>query len=157
MITVAVNASPIIGLAKIRKLYLLSRLYGEVIIPPAVYEDVVVRGAGRVGARALNNAVQAGWIRIVAPSDPMQVPLPLRGTGEGEVVALVLCGQACMAIVDDRKARQICDLLGVRYLSTGMVLKDAASQGLIRNLRTTLHRLQARGFGIFDIDLLLEE
>jgi len=37
-----------------------------------------------------------------------------------------------------------------------VVLKDAASQGLIRDLAKTLHRLQQKGFGIFDYAKLIE-
>jgi hypothetical protein len=47
-------------------------------------------------------------------------------------------------------------LLGIRHISTGSVLKDAASQGLIRDLAKTLHRLQQKGFGIFDYAKLTE-
>ncbi len=156
-LTVAVDASPLIGLAKIRRLRLLARLYPIVIIPPAVYEDVVVRGAGRAGANAVRRAVREGWIRIVAPADSTRVPPSLQGTGEGEVIALMLCGQADVAIVDDRKARHLCDALGIRHISTGLVLKDAASLGLIRDLAKTLDRLQERGFGIFERELLLKD
>jgi predicted nucleic acid-binding protein len=91
----------------------------------------------------------------VEPADATRIPPPLRGTGEGEVIALVLCNQADIAVVDDRKARRWCDLLGVRRLSTGLVLKDAAERGLIRDLTKTLQQLQERGFGIFDYSQLL--
>lgn len=123
----AVDASPIIGLSKIRKLRLLPRLYDEIIIPPLVYEDVVVRGAGRAGSRALKIAVETGWIQIVHPP-PNLVPPPLLGTGEGEVIALALGGLVDMVVVDDKKARRLCDVLGVRHLSTGTVLKDATTR-----------------------------
>jgi len=93
----------------------------------------------------------------VTPADPARVPPSLHGTGEGEVIALVLCRQADVAIVDDRKARNLCTLLGIRHISTGMVLKDAASQGLIRDLARTLNRLQQKGFGIFDYGQLIED
>jgi len=156
-LTVAVDASPLIGLAKIRKLRLLAQLYPSVVIPPTVYADVVIRGAGLAGARAVRRAVADGWIQVVAPADPTRIPPPLQGTGEGEVIALVLCGQADVAIVDHRKARNLCDLLGVRRISTGLVLKDAASQGLIRDLAKTLEQLQERGFGIFDYAQLIRD
>jgi predicted nucleic acid-binding protein len=47
--------------------------------------------------------------------------------------------------------------LGIRHISTGMVLKDAASQGLIRDLAKTLNRLQQKGFGISDYAQLIED
>jgi uncharacterized protein len=68
-IVVAVNASPLIGLAKGRRLSLLRLLYDEVLIPSLVYDDVVVQGHGRTGARAVRNVVTAGWLQVVAVSD----------------------------------------------------------------------------------------
>jgi predicted nucleic acid-binding protein len=62
---VIVNVSPLIGLAKAGRLRLLGALYDEVLIPPAVYEDVVIKGRRRIGARAVKNAVQTGWIKVV--------------------------------------------------------------------------------------------
>ena len=44
------NTSPIINLAMINQLNLLERLYGTVIIPPAVYDEIVTGGAGQPGA-----------------------------------------------------------------------------------------------------------
>ena len=88
-IVVAVNASPLIGLAKGRRLPLLRLLYDEVLIPSLVYDDVVVKGLRRTGARAVGNAVTAGWLQVVAVSDASVVPAEFRGTGEGEVIATV--------------------------------------------------------------------
>ena len=64
-IIVAVNASPLIGLVKGGRLSLLGVLYDEVIIPLSVYDDVVVKGHGRPGAKAVHNAIKAGWIKVV--------------------------------------------------------------------------------------------
>jgi len=44
------NASPIISLARIGKLDLLHQLYGELIVPEAVWDEVVVKGIGQPGA-----------------------------------------------------------------------------------------------------------
>jgi predicted nucleic acid-binding protein len=38
------NASPLINLARIGKLGLLQKLYGELIIPGAVWQEIVVEG-----------------------------------------------------------------------------------------------------------------
>jgi predicted nucleic acid-binding protein len=44
------NASPLINLARIGKLGLLDKLYGELIIPEAVWQEIVVEGVGQPGA-----------------------------------------------------------------------------------------------------------
>jgi predicted nucleic acid-binding protein len=48
--TIVSNASPLINLARIGKLDLLHRLYDSVLIPQAVWDEVVVQGAGQPGA-----------------------------------------------------------------------------------------------------------
>ncbi|MEN8218371.1 MAG: hypothetical protein ABFS56_18775 [Pseudomonadota bacterium] len=44
------NTSPLVNLANIKQLNLLKELYGQVIIPQAVYNEIVVAGAGQAGA-----------------------------------------------------------------------------------------------------------
>ena len=53
------NASPLINLARIGKLDLLRELYGEILLPEAVWHEVVVDGAGQPGA---NEVEAAAWI-----------------------------------------------------------------------------------------------
>jgi predicted nucleic acid-binding protein len=43
------NSSPLINLARIGKLGLLRELYGELIIPEAVWHEVVVEGSSQPG------------------------------------------------------------------------------------------------------------
>ena len=54
------NSSPIINLVRIAKLGLLCELYGELIIPEAVWQEVVVEGAGRPG---VDEVEAANWIK----------------------------------------------------------------------------------------------
>ena len=49
--TIMSNASPLINLARIGKLDLLHRLYDSVLIPQAVWDEVVVQGAGQPGQK----------------------------------------------------------------------------------------------------------
>ena len=53
------NTSPIVNLAAIGRLDLLEQLYGTVIIPQAVYREIVVLGAGQPGAMEVSTLV---WI-----------------------------------------------------------------------------------------------
>ena len=47
--TIVSNASPLIALARIGQLDLLSQLYSEIIIPEAVWHEVVVEGETSLG------------------------------------------------------------------------------------------------------------
>jgi predicted nucleic acid-binding protein len=49
--TVIMNTTPIIALALIGKLDLLQHLYGKVVIPPAVWTEVMAGGVGRVSLK----------------------------------------------------------------------------------------------------------
>ena len=50
------NASALINLARIGKLTLLRDLFGELIVPEAVGQEVVVEGAGLPGAVEVGSA-----------------------------------------------------------------------------------------------------
>lgn len=58
--TIVNNASPLIGIARIGRLDLLCQLYREMVIPEAVWHEIVVRGAGQPGAEEIR---AAEWIR----------------------------------------------------------------------------------------------
>jgi hypothetical protein len=44
------NSGPILSFARAHCLHLLRDVVGTLTIPDAVYEDIVVRGAGKLGA-----------------------------------------------------------------------------------------------------------
>jgi predicted nucleic acid-binding protein len=52
------NTSPLINLAVVGRLELLHQLYGEVIIPQAVYEEIVISGSGQPGASSFRLMVR---------------------------------------------------------------------------------------------------
>ena len=60
------NASPLFPLSKLGQLDLLAKLYDQVLIPSAVYEEVVVAGlhAGHVDAIAVDHLVRMGSIIV---------------------------------------------------------------------------------------------
>jgi predicted nucleic acid-binding protein len=61
-VNVVSDASALIDLARIGELDLLRRLYGELLIPEAVWREVVIEGAGQPGAeevRAASNSTLA--------------------------------------------------------------------------------------------------
>ena len=55
------NASPLINLARIEKLSVLQELYGELIIPGAVWQEIVVEGVELI---SINEKGGSKWISI---------------------------------------------------------------------------------------------
>jgi predicted nucleic acid-binding protein len=66
------NTSPLINLANIGQLHLLQQLYGQVIIPPAVYDEIVIVGVGQPGAMEVKTY---DWFKVEQISNQQMVTL----------------------------------------------------------------------------------
>ena len=85
--TVVADAGPIISFARSGHDSILRQVFSQLIIPEAVYTEIVLQGAGRPGV----SLVQEGtWIQRAAVQDRSNVEqLPANlGLGEREAMAL---------------------------------------------------------------------
>ena len=129
------NASPLIVLSKLGRLALLPALYDLILIPQAVYEEVVVAGlrGGHADAIVVDHFVHLG--RIVVR--PIQLSANDRDwtsridRGEAEVIALARDIGADWALIDNAHARRAARSQGVSPRGTIGVLLEAASKGLL--------------------------
>jgi predicted nucleic acid-binding protein len=135
-----VNTSPIIALSSIGYLYLLKDLYGDIIIPTAVYEEI--------GAKADSKAkyeVEAslGWISIVPIKNTIAKALYKSQLHDGEVEVMILGKEldADLIIIDDKNAKKHAKYLGFKMTGTLGVLIAAKEAGLISNLKPLLDEL----------------
>jgi len=138
-VSVVSNASPLINLARIDQLDLLPRLYGELLIPEAVWEEVVIEGAGQPGADEVKAAT---WIKRQAVANRSLVHALRQelDAGEAEAIILALEVEAELLLMDERVGREIAQHLGVRYT------------GLIRDVKPYLNALRdVAGFHIRDV------
>jgi len=99
--TIVSNASPLINLARIGLFDLLHKLYGVVFIPPAVWHEIVVQGAGQVGAREVQTA---DWItrQSIANELLAQALQQELDAGEAEAIVLALETRAELLVMDER-------------------------------------------------------
>lgn len=81
------NASPLINLARIGKLDLLRELYGELLVPKAVWQEVVVKGGGQPGADEVRAAT---WIKTHAVTNRQLVQALQQDLDAGEAEAIAL-------------------------------------------------------------------
>jgi len=88
---------------------LLKEFYEKIIIPPAVWREVVEEGKGSTGAAEVEKARQAGWIEVVSAGDRSLLRLLKRDLDEGEAegVALAVSQQADLVLLDESEARRI--------------------------------------------------
>ena len=80
MIVVA-DATPLIALAKIKHLGILAELFGRVVIPQSVYDEVVTKALNRAGASEVAKAV---FFDIRSATDQSKVTYLLTNLDAGE-------------------------------------------------------------------------
>lgn len=142
------DASALINLARIGELNLLHRLYSELLIPHAVWQEVVVEGAGQPGAK---EARTSSWIETRDVSNEHLVRALRQDWDAGEAEAIALEVGADLLLMDERLARETAQHLGVRYVGLIGVLSAAKRKGLIGAIKPHLDRLRDEaGFRVSD-------
>ena len=141
-----VNASPLIALARIDRLDILSGADRELLLPDAVVQEIV-NGPSWDKARC---ALESGWgpnpVHVKPAWDVLEW-----GLGAGESAVLSLAGQhKAWAIVDDRAARIACKVLSIRCIGTLGVVLRAHREGRIPSAATLLKALKEAGLYLDD-------
>lgn len=140
------NSTPLIELSKIRRLELLREIYGSLVIPKAVYTEVVIDGAGKPGAAEVKGAA---WIHQHAVTHPSQVQSlyahPSLDLGECEAIVLAEEIPADQVILDDRVAREVAVARGLPVIGTFGVLLVAKAEGIIPTVKPILDALRVHG------------
>jgi predicted nucleic acid-binding protein len=142
------NTSPLVNLAAVGQLQLLQQLYDQVIIPSAVYHEIVVAGAGQPGAKEVK---AYDWIKIrQVENRTIVASLQLEiDEGEAEAIALAIELEADLLLLDERRGRAIASSLGLKFIGLLGVLVEAKHQGLITAVRPILDGLITKsGFWI---------
>lgn len=154
---VVADSGPLIALARINQLKVLPKLFTEILVPPAVWEEVTVQGKGAPGAREVE---EAEWIKVesVDPSLVEHVAL-LLGRGEAEAIVLSESLPDSLVLLDDARARRVAERFGLKRMGTLGVLLRAKKKGLISEVRTCLEALTVNGIYIKQtlVDSVLKE
>jgi uncharacterized protein len=144
--TIVADAGPILSFARANQLELFQQVMSDLTIPDAVYEDIVVRGAGKPGATEVQGA---SWIQRLAVRDRVfvdQLP-PKLHLGEREAIALAK-EQGAALLVDEREARREAIRQGIAVLGSLTILREAKTRGIIPRVTPILDELIAAGMYI---------
>ena len=146
------NTTPLLGLSFIGRIDLLQRLFGEIIIPAAVYDEIVVQGANRIGSDEVTKGIGSGWIHVenVAPSAMLSMLKVDLDKGEAEAMELAIARQADLLLIDERRARAKAQILKLNVTGTIGVLLLAREKDLEIDLPLMLEKLKVQGFRIGD-------
>ena len=134
------DTSPINNLAAINYLHLLHQLYGTVLIPEAVYRELIDPNFPVAGASEVQTF---DWIQTRTVNDRTLVEALSNelDIGEAEAIALAVEIQADQVLIDERRGRLIATRLNLRYTGILGILVEAKSKGLIAEVKPLLDAL----------------
>jgi predicted nucleic acid-binding protein len=141
MIVVA-DTSPLNYLILIEQVQVLEVLYGQVIIPPAVQDELLSAGASTQVRKWM--ASPPAWLEVRSPLPVFRDSVTL-GAGEGDAIALAEQLGADRIIMDETLGRGEAMRRGLKIIGTLGVLRDAHRAGLL-DLGRAIERLRATSF-----------
>jgi predicted nucleic acid-binding protein len=124
------NTTPVINLAEIGRLDILDGLFGEVVVPPAVVDELLAKEPLFPKAA---EAARSGRFRVESPAGLLLA----RGfggvlhAGESECLALAMEHSGSLLLIDDLQARAFAAINGLTFTGTLGCLATAKSRGLI--------------------------
>lgn len=142
MIVVA-DTSPLNYLVLIGQIEILPKMFGSVILPRAVYEELLAPSAPEE-VRAWLDRLPT-WIEVRTASKGSDPSLGNLGVGEREAILIAEEIRADQLIMDDQRGRREARKRGIQAVGTLSVLQAAARAGLL-DLSTALERLQRTNF-----------
>ncbi|MBI3460421.1 DUF3368 domain-containing protein [Candidatus Acetothermia bacterium] len=138
------DSSPLIGLSRINQLELLPKLFGSVLVPPVVVEELFSKGHEKKGVEALRAAT---WLKTQELKDPNTLKVISSTLDPGERAAIALAYESKEALlVDDLAARREAERLGIEIYGTLSVLLEAKVDGFIPALKPLVEALVQEGF-----------
>jgi predicted nucleic acid-binding protein len=136
------NAGPLITLGRINHLHLLPQLFGQVIIPHAVFIETTLY-AELPGAIQLR---QATWLQTQGIQDVNAVEQLLFSLEQGESEAIVLAQELNTRLfMDERRGRLIATTMGLAVTGSVGILVAAKQRLLIPEIVPLLDLLIGAG------------
>ena len=132
------DSSPLNFLARLRCVDVLPALFGRVLIPPVVVEELS-RGATPAPVKAMAMSPPA-WLEVRAPSS--LVALANLDAGEVAAISLALEVRANLVLLDDGNARRAATARGLAVIGLLGILERADERSLI-DLATVVEQLPA--------------
>lgn len=135
------NTTPIISLASIGKLNVLKELFGKIIIPQSVYDEIKAKES--YGYKEIDS----DYIKIQAIKGTKYRDLLLNQLDLGEAETIILATEinADYVIIDDNIGYKIAKNSGLNVIRTLSVLLKAKDKGIIEEIRPLLDEMILKG------------
>ena len=139
------NTSPLLYLFRIGKIHLLEKIYGEVVVPYQVNQELE---EGAKQGNLVPRLMDYKWLRLESVRIPEFLLLvPDLGIGEAATIALGMENPSdVLLVIDDMLGRRIAGLHNLRVTGLAGILMKSKSLGLIPSLEDCLGELRRKGF-----------
>ncbi len=152
------DTTPIIALIKINRIDLLEKLFDEVLIPEAVFDELTT------------NSLFANETAIVKSSTflkktsvqnkkSLQILQAASGLDDGESQAIILADElkSDALIIDEKKGRKVAQQLGITITGTIGILIQAHNEGMISSDEIKQYLEQLKNSNIRLSDSLIQQ
>ena len=148
---IVADADPIIGFARIGRLDLLRQVVEELVIPDAVYAELMGQGKSRPGGIEVEQGV---WIHRRTVTDATAVAALPRVLHAGEREAIILAQElGAQLLIDERRGRNIAIARGLAVVGNLRLLAEAKRLGFVERVKSLVAAMLAAGYWI-DEELL---
>ncbi len=142
------DTTPLISLLKIDRIDLLENLFGQVLIPQAVFNELTVDERFKLEAEQIR---RKQFIKVKAVKNPESASILKRATGldQGESEAIILTDEqnADVLLMDEAKGRAVSFQMGIKIMGTIGILMAAYQENELTGdeVRECVEGLQRAG------------
>jgi len=142
------DTTPLISLLKIDRIGLLEKLFGQVLIPQAVFDELTADERFKNEADQIR---QRQFIKVKAVQNPESASILKRATGldQGESEAIILTDElhADVLLMDEAKGRAVSFQMGLKIMGTIGILLAAYEENELteKEVRECVEGLQNAG------------
>jgi hypothetical protein len=137
------DTSPFIALLNINKIEILHTLYGKIIIPNRVREELF---RNKFNQKAILELIGKEYLQVFELTDRILYHSLIQylDSGESEAIALAVELNADLLLIDEKKGRLEAEKQGLKVIGTLGILIDAKRKDLISNLTDTIEELKSK-------------
>lgn len=139
------DATPLHYLVLIDEIDVLHNLYGRVIVPEAVVEELSVAKAPEQVRHWVTSLPE--WVTIGRARPLASLPFEFLGPGERQAIALVQDSGGGILLTDDLQARNAAESVGIQVVPTIRILSTAGDLSLV-DFSRVLRRLRQTNFRV---------
>lgn len=126
------DTTPVISLIKIEKLELLKNLFGEILIPEAVFRELTTNNLFSDEAEIVK---KCEFLKIVSVQNKksLEILQKITGLDDGESESIIIVDEqkSDLLIMDERKGRKVAEKMGITLTGTVGILIQAFNEKMI--------------------------